>query len=57
MSKPFAIVAGAPSGIGLELAAICAQERFDLLAKQHRWMAEPGSARKAESQAAGMRDR
>jgi len=26
MSKPFAIVTGASSGIGLELAAICAQE-------------------------------
>ena len=31
MSKPFAIVTGASSGIGLELAAICAQEGFDLL--------------------------
>jgi uncharacterized protein len=31
MSKPFAIVTGALSGIGLELAAICAQEGFDLL--------------------------
>jgi short-subunit dehydrogenase len=31
MSKPFAIVTGASSGIGLELAAICAQQRFDLL--------------------------
>ncbi len=26
MSKPFAIVTGASSGIGLELATICAQE-------------------------------
>jgi hypothetical protein len=26
MSKPFAIVTGASSGIGLELAAICAQD-------------------------------
>ncbi len=31
MSKPFAIVTGASSGIGLELAATCAQEGFDLL--------------------------
>jgi short-subunit dehydrogenase len=31
MSKPFAIVTGASSGIGLELAAICAEEGFDLL--------------------------
>jgi short-subunit dehydrogenase len=31
MSKQFAIVTGASSGIGLELAAICAQEGFDLL--------------------------
>jgi NAD(P)-dependent dehydrogenase (short-subunit alcohol dehydrogenase family) len=38
MSKPFAIVTGASSGIGLELAAIWAE--------QHRRMAEPGSAAK-----------
>ena len=31
MGKPFAIVTGASSGIGWELAAICAQEGFDLL--------------------------
>jgi NAD(P)-dependent dehydrogenase (short-subunit alcohol dehydrogenase family) len=31
MSKPLAIVTGASSGIGLELAAICAQEGFDLI--------------------------
>lgn len=31
MNKPFAIVTGASSGIGLELAIICAQEGFDLL--------------------------
>lgn len=31
MNKPFAVVTGASSGIGLELAAICAQEGFDLL--------------------------
>jgi NAD(P)-dependent dehydrogenase (short-subunit alcohol dehydrogenase family) len=69
MSKPFAIVTGASSGIGLELAAICAQEAFDLsvsgwknnlqsasphftpagaLAEQHRKMAEPGPAHKAQ---------
>jgi uncharacterized protein len=29
--KPFAIVTGASSGIGLELAVICAQQGFDLL--------------------------
>lgn len=31
MSRPFAIVTGASSGIGLELAVICAREGFDLL--------------------------
>jgi short-subunit dehydrogenase len=31
MIRQFAIVTGASSGIGLELAAICAQEGFDLL--------------------------
>lgn len=31
MGKPFAIVTGVSSGIGLELATICAQEGFDLL--------------------------
>jgi short-subunit dehydrogenase len=31
MSNPFAIVTGASSGIGRELALICAQEGFDLL--------------------------
>ena len=31
MSRPFAIVTGASSGIGRELAAICAREGFDLL--------------------------
>jgi NAD(P)-dependent dehydrogenase (short-subunit alcohol dehydrogenase family) len=88
MSKLFAIVTGASSGIGLELAALCAREGFDLLvvadrpeiqaaagdecdvvsgwknklqsaianvtpagmlAEQHRRMAEPGSAKKADS--------
>jgi short-subunit dehydrogenase len=36
MSKPFAIVTGASSGIGLELAAICVQEGFDLLVAADR---------------------
>lgn len=31
MSKPFAVVTGASSGIGFELATICAKEGFDLL--------------------------
>jgi short-subunit dehydrogenase len=31
MSKPLAIVTGASSGIGLELAALCAQHGFDLV--------------------------
>jgi NAD(P)-dependent dehydrogenase (short-subunit alcohol dehydrogenase family) len=39
MSKPFAIVTGS-SGIGLELAAMCAQEGFDLLVAADR----PGTA-------------
>ncbi len=36
MNKRFAIVTGASSGIGLELAAICAQEGFDLLVAADR---------------------
>jgi short-subunit dehydrogenase len=36
MSKPFAIVTGASSGIGLELASICAREGFDLLVAADR---------------------
>src|SRR5213596_2226381 len=36
MSKPFAIVTGASSGIGYELAAICAQEGFNLLVAADR---------------------
>ena len=36
MDKPFAIVTGASSGIGLELAAICAQAGFDLLVAADR---------------------
>ena len=35
MSKPFAIVTGASSGIGLEVAAMCAQG-FDLLVAADR---------------------
>jgi short-subunit dehydrogenase len=31
MSRPFAVVTGASSGIGRELAAICAREGYDLL--------------------------
>ena len=36
MDRKFAIVTGASSGIGLELAAICAQEGFDLLVAADR---------------------
>jgi short-subunit dehydrogenase len=36
MNKPFAIVTGASAGIGLELAAICAQEGYDLLVAADR---------------------
>jgi len=36
MGRPFAIVTGASSGIGYELAAICAQEGFDLLVAADR---------------------
>lgn len=36
MSKPFAVVTGASSGIGYELAAICAREGFDLLVAADR---------------------
>jgi len=36
MSKPFAIVTGASSGIGRKLASICAQEGFDLLVAADR---------------------
>ena len=40
MSKPFAIVTGASSGIGLELAHICAHEGFDLLVAATRQQLE-----------------
>jgi short-subunit dehydrogenase len=36
MSRPLAIVTGASSGIGLELAALCAQEGFDLVVSADR---------------------
>jgi NAD(P)-dependent dehydrogenase (short-subunit alcohol dehydrogenase family) len=36
MSKPFAIVTAASSGIGLALAVICAQEGFNLLVLPNR---------------------
>jgi uncharacterized protein len=36
MSKPFAIVTGASAGIGLELAALCAEHGFDLLVAADR---------------------
>ena len=36
MNKPFAIVTGASSGIGFELAKLCAQEGFDLLVAADR---------------------
>jgi uncharacterized protein len=36
MNKPFAIITGASSGIGFELATICAQEGFDLLVAADR---------------------
>lgn len=36
MSRSFAIVTGASSGIGLELATICAEEGFDLLVAADR---------------------
>jgi len=45
MSKPFAIVTGASSGIGLELAAICAEEGFDLLVAADRPEIQAGAER------------
>jgi short-subunit dehydrogenase len=45
MSKPLAIVTGASSGIGLELAAICAEEGFDLLVAADRPEIHPAADR------------
>jgi short-subunit dehydrogenase len=45
MNKPFAIVTGASSGIGLELAEICAQEGFDLLIAADRPEVQEAAAR------------
>jgi NAD(P)-dependent dehydrogenase (short-subunit alcohol dehydrogenase family) len=58
-TRPLAIVTGASSGIGYELALLTAREGFDLivaadmagvtpkevLAEQHRKMAQPGTAK------------
>jgi len=52
MSKPFAIVTGASSGIGLELARICAQEGFDLLIAADRPAIEAAADRCRECGAA-----
>src|SRR6187399_821044 len=52
MSKPFAIVTGASSGIGLELATICAQEGFDLLIAADRREIETAADRCRECGAA-----
>jgi short-subunit dehydrogenase len=52
MSKPFAIVTGASSGIGLELAALCAQEGFDLLIAADRPEIEAAAERCREFGAA-----
>jgi hypothetical protein len=52
MSKPFAIVTGASSGIGLELATICAQEGFDLLIAADRPEIETAADRCRECGAA-----
>ena len=45
MNKPFAIVTGASSGIGLELAAICVEEGFDLLIAADRPEIQPAAER------------
>jgi short-subunit dehydrogenase len=45
MSRPFAVVTGASSGIGLELAAICAEEGFDLLVAADRPEIHPAAER------------
>ena len=48
MNKPFAIVTGASSGIGLELAAICAQEGFDrLVAAVSSAVTQPPASRRS----------
>jgi uncharacterized protein len=52
MSKPFAIVTGASSGIGLELATIRAQEGFDLLIAADRPEIEAAADRCRECGAA-----
>jgi short-subunit dehydrogenase len=45
MSKPFAIVTGASAGIGLELAALCAEKGFDLLVAADRPEIHPAADR------------
>lgn len=56
-TRPLAIVTGASSGIGCELAKLCAENGYDLIfaavtpsgvvAEEHRKMAEPGSGEKS----------
>jgi uncharacterized protein len=45
MSQPFAIVTGASAAIGHELAAICAEEGFDLLVAADRPELHPAADR------------
>ena len=45
-TRPLAIVTGASSGIGLALASEAGCRAYEVLAEQHRKMAEPGSARR-----------
>jgi short-subunit dehydrogenase len=45
VNKPFAIVTGASAGIGLELAAICATQGFDLLVAADRPEIHPAAER------------
>ena len=52
MSEPFAIVTGASSGTGLELATMCAQEGFDLLIAADRPEIEAAADRCRECGAA-----